>query len=36
MIRAENLVYSQQGRRLTDVVSLDLPCGEIVAILDPI
>ncbi|POT58338.1 heme ABC transporter ATP-binding protein [Citrobacter amalonaticus] len=35
MIRAENLVYSLQGRRLTDDVSLDLPGGEIVAILGP-
>lgn len=35
MIRAENLVYSLQGRRLTDDVSLNLPGGEIVAILGP-
>lgn len=35
MIRAENLVYSLQGRRLTDDVSLDFPGGEIVAILGP-
>ncbi|MEA1064641.1 heme ABC transporter ATP-binding protein [Apirhabdus apintestini] len=35
MIRAENLVYSLRGRRLTDDVSLSFPGGEIVAILGP-
>ncbi|WP_159235934.1 heme ABC transporter ATP-binding protein [Raoultella terrigena] len=35
MILAENLVYTLQGRRLTDNVSLTLPGGEIVAILGP-
>ena len=35
MIHAENLVYSLQGRRLTDGVSLDFPGGEIVTILGP-
>jgi len=35
MIQAENLVYTLQGRRLTDNVSLTLPGGEIVAILGP-
>lgn len=35
MIIAENLVYTLQGRRLTDNVSLTLPGGEIVAILGP-
>lgn len=33
MISAQNLVYSLQGRRLTDNVSLTFPGGEIVAIL---
>ena len=32
MISAQNLVYSLQGRRLTDNVSLTFPGGEIVAI----
>lgn len=35
MISAQNLVYSLQGRRLTDNVSLTFPGGEIVAILGP-
>ena len=35
MISARNLVYSLQGRRLTDNVSLTFPGGEIVAILGP-
>ncbi|MCS4270648.1 MULTISPECIES: heme ABC transporter ATP-binding protein [Raoultella] len=35
MIQAENLVYTLQGRHLTDNVSLTLPGGEIVAILGP-
>lgn len=35
MISAHNLVYSLNGRRLTDDVSLTLPGGEIVAILGP-
>ncbi len=35
MINAENLIYSVNGRRLTDNLSLHLPGGEIVAILGP-
>ncbi|VED09048.1 hemin importer ATP-binding subunit [Escherichia coli] len=35
MISAQNLVYSLQGRRLTDNVSLTFPGGEIVAISRP-
>lgn len=35
MISAQNLVYSLQGRCLTDNVSLTFPGGEIVAILGP-
>ncbi|AUS67435.1 heme ABC transporter ATP-binding protein [Escherichia albertii] len=35
MISARNLIYSLQGRRLTDNVSLTFPGGEIVAILGP-
>ena len=35
MISAQNLVYSLQGRRLTDNVSLTFPGGEIVAIGTP-
>lgn len=35
MIDAHNLIYSINGRRLTDDVTLNLPGGEIVAILGP-
>ena len=35
MISAQNLVYSLQGRRLTDNVSLTFPVGKLVAILGP-